>query len=197
MQLTPNDVAKILDIIRLNYENTFSGYTPEEATMLRDFWYETLKKYPKELVNVGVQNAISNCQFAPRLANIIEEINKIRQAGAPSEEQLWGELEGVLPAVYQISRYLPYPQYSQWTENELDKIYDNLNDELKLYVVNRSTLLQLCEMSDDDLKYERARFFKNMPALRKNYFQSLDAKQFLIDSGNADIVKKIEDKKRK
>ena len=197
MQLTENDIVKIIQKIRVNYDNAYTGFLPEEMKALISFWYESLKMYPLELVNEAVKKAIISSEFAPRLANIMSEIRKIQTAGAPSDQQLWAELMGVLDKVYQISRYLPYPHYSQWTNRELNKIYDGLSGELKLFVVNRSTLVDISEMTDENLQYERARFFKQMPALRQHYYDSLEAKDFLLLTNNGEELKKIENKKRK
>lgn len=197
MELTKNNVIEIIELIRVNYDNAYSGLSEDEVKLLLDFWYESLKKYPREIVNAGVKNAINSCEYAPRLANIINEIKKFQQATELTNEQLWAELEGVLNKVYQISRYLPYSQYSQWTDEELNKIYDGLSDELKLFVVNRSTLVEISEMTDESLQFERARFFKQMPILRQHYSDSVEAKEFLLLTNNGEEVKKIENKKRK
>lgn len=197
MELTKKNVIEIIELIRVNYDNAYSGLSEDEVKLLIDFWYDSLKKYPKELVNSAVKNAISTCEYAPRLANIISEIRKIQSADTPSNEQLWAELEGVLDKVYQISRYLPYSQYSQWTNTELNKIYDGLSDELKLFIVNRSTLVDVSEMTAENLQYERARFFKQMPTLRQHYYDSLESKDFLLLANNGEELKKIENKKRK
>ncbi len=195
MELTKNDVIKIIELIRVNYDNAYSGLSAEETKLLIGHWYESLKKYPSETVFECVKNTISSCEYAPRLANIVKEIRRIEQANAPTNEQLWAELTNVLDKVYQVSRYLSYPQYSQWTNTELNKIYDGLSEELKLFVVNRSTLIEIAAMTDENLQYERARFFKQMPALRQHYYDSLDAKEFLLLTKNGDTLKQIENKK--
>ncbi len=46
---------------------------------------------------------------------------------------------------------------------------------LKLYVVNVSTLVEISELTPDSLPYEKARFFKQMPVLRKNKADSVAA----------------------
>ena len=194
MQLTENDIVKIIQKIRVNYDNAYSGFSTEETGALLSFWYENLKIYPKEIVDEAVKNAIISSEYVPRLANIIAEIRRIKEKDLPSNEQLWAELKAVLSKVYQISRYLSYPQYSQWTDAELNKVYDSLSEELKLFVVNRSTLVEISEMTEDALQYERARFFKQMPVLRQHYYDSLDAKEFLLIVDSEEL-KKIENKK--
>lgn len=197
MELTKNDIIKVIELIRVNYDNAYTGLSADETKLLADFWYDSLKKYSKEIVFECVKNAIYSCEYAPRLANVIKEIRRIQDANAPTNDQLWAELTDVLDKVYQISRYLSYPQYSQWTDTELNKIYDGLSEELKLFVVNRSTLVDIAEMTEENLQFERARFFKQMPTLRQHYYDSLDAKEFLLLTNNGDTLKQIENKKHK
>ena len=196
MELTKNDIIKAIELIRVNYDNAYAGLSADETKLLIDFWYDSLKQYPKEIVLQCVKNAINSCEYAPRLSNVVNEIQKIQNANSATNEQLWVELTDVLNKVYQISRYLSYPQYSLWTDKELNKIYDGLSDELKLFVVNRSTLVDISEMTEESLQYERARFFKQMPILRQHYYDALQAKELLLLANSDNKLKQIENKKR-
>ena len=196
-KLTKIKLLEIVATIKVNYPESYSAYNDEQMDALINCWYESLNIYPLELINQAVKKVIETSEFAPKLSTIIKEIKAIENAGAPTDMELWAELEGVLDKVYRISRYLPYSQYSQWTDEELNKIYDGLSDELKLFVVNVSTLVDIAEMTDDNLSFERARFFKQMPVLRQHYADSQQAKQFLQLTDNGEQVKKIADKKRK
>lgn len=182
MQLTHNDILRIIQLIRVNYDNAYSGYSGEEISTLSNFWYESLKDYPKEAVFESVKNLITKKEFAPRLANIIEEIEKLIAPETKSDEQLWAELSSVLSRVYDISRYLTYPQYVNWANAKLQEIYSGLNEELKLFVVNVSTLIDIAAMTDESLQFERARFFKQMPQLKKHGAQKAAAQKFLEQS---------------
>lgn len=179
MQLTHNDVLRIIELLRVNYDNAYSGYNNEQTITLLDFWYESLKDYPKEVVFESVKNLIIKNEFAPRLANIIEEIERLISPDQKTDEQLWAELSAVFGKVYDISRYLTYPQYVNWANAKLNEIYSKLSDELKLFVVNVSTLVDIAEMSDESLQFERARFFKQMPQLKKHGAQKAAAQKFL------------------
>ena len=182
MQLTHNDILRIIQLIRVNYDNAYSGYNAEETSTLHNFWYESLKDYPKEVVFKSVNRLIINNEFAPRLANIINEIEKLIAPETKSDEELWAELSSVLSKVYDISRYLAYPQYVNWANAKLQEIYAGLSDELKLFVVNVSTLVDIAEMTDESLQFERARFFKQMPILKKHGAQKAAAQKFLEQS---------------
>ena len=198
--ITKQGVLKIITAIKANYSEAYVGYGEEEMALLRDCWYEGLKIYPRVIVMQAVQKAIENSVFAPKLATIIKEIKAIMSASEPTDEQLWASLTDVLSEVYQVSRYLSYPQHYAWASKKLDEIYEKLDDNLKLFVVNRSTLVELSEMSDDSLHYERARFFKQMPILKSHAEDKANATAFLTQVGLTALPQanlQIEDTKKK
>lgn len=178
-QLTPAAVATYIIKIQLNFENAYVTSNDTERQLLISSWYEALCEYPKEICDKAVNNALKKAKFAPRLGDITEEINNLLCADSLSDEQLWAELSAVFGKVYDISRYLTYPQYVNWANAKLNEIYSSLSDELKLFVVNVSTLVDIAEMSDESLQFERARFFKQMPQLKKHGAQKAAAQKFL------------------
>lgn len=195
MQLTHNDILRIIELIRVNYDNAYSGYNNEQTITLRDFWYESLKNYPKEVVFESVKNLIIKNEFAPRLANIIEESERLITPNKKSDEELWAELSSVLGKVYDISRYLTYPQYVKWANEKLNKIYSSLSEELKLFVVNVSTLVDIAAMTEESLQFERARFFRQMPQLKKHGAQKAAAQKFLEQTKTQQALPQPKDKK--
>ena len=178
-QLTPAAVATYIIKIQLNFENAYVTSNDTERQLLISSWYEALCEYPKEICDKAVNNALKKAKFAPRLGDITEEINNLLCADSLSGGQLWAELSAVLGKVYDISRYLTYPQYVNWANAKLNEIYSKLSDELKLFVINVSTLVDIAEMSDESLQFERARFFKQMPQLKKHGAQKAAAQKFL------------------
>ncbi len=191
MELKKNDIIKIITLIKVNYDNAYPDGDGESTKTLIEFWYNCLKKYPKEIVFQAVENTVKHCKFTPRLADIIEEIDKILISRAPSLDALWEELTSILLKVFEVSRYIGYPQYSQWTNEQLDGLYDSLNPELKLYVTTRSALVQLSELSGESLQYERVRFLKAMPEIRNNYYENLGSDKIAALLENADGDKQI------
>lgn len=177
--LSREDIIKYIIKIQLNFENSYTVSTDLERELLVESWYEALCEYPKEVCDSAVNSALKRAKFAPRLGDITEEIDKILNADQPTDEELWSELTSVLGKVYEFSRYLSYPQYYKWAAEKLDGIYNNLSEQLKTYVVNRSALVELATIPSDNLQYERARFFKQMPVLKKHTEQKLQAQKFL------------------
>ena len=177
--LEREDIIKYLIKIQLNFENSYLTSNQMERELLVESWYEALCEYPKEACNTAVNNVLKRAKFAPRLGDITEEIEKLIAPETKSDEELWSELSSVSGRVYDISRYLTYPQYVKWANEKLQEIYSSLSDELKLFVVNVSTLVDIAEMSDESLQFERARFFKQMPQLKKHGAQKAAAQKFL------------------
>jgi hypothetical protein len=196
-KLKQTDILQILTLIRANYENAYANKGDEEAELLVKFWFESLNKYPRSAVLEGTKNAIRNCEYPPRLANIIDEIKKLITSNDPSDEELWAQLNGVLGRVYRTSRYLQYPQHYQWAKDKIQEIYNGLNENLKLYVVNPSSLVEISELEPEVLAFEKARFYKHMPVLRKNNSDKKAAEEFLklCNSSEKQALPQTTDKK--
>lgn len=177
--LEREDIVKFLIKIQLNFENSYVTANQLERELLVESWYEALCEYPKEICVQAVNNVLKRAKFAPRLGDITEEILKLCYPDTKSDDELWAELSSVLPRVYDVSRYLAYPQYTKWANGKLEEIYAGLSDELKLFIVNRSTLVDIAEMPPDSLQFERARFFKQMPVLKKHRSDKAAAQKFL------------------
>lgn len=190
-KLTKRDIGIYLVKINLNFENAYN-FGDDEQSLLVESWYEALSEYPKEICDSAVNNALKYARFAPKLGDIVEEIQKLMNADSKSDEELWAELMNVTAKVYDISRYLKYEQYFKNATSKLRDIYDGLSGELKLYVVNISTLIEISELPRESLPYEKARFFKQMPVLRRHAEEKQTAKKLLESISE---VKKLPDNK--
>lgn len=190
-KLTKRDIGIYLVKINLNFENAYN-FGDDEQSLLVESWYEALSEYPKEICDRAVNNALKYARFAPKLGDIVEEIQKLMNADSKSDEELWAELMNVTTKVYDISRYLKYEQYFKNATAKLRDIYDGLSGELKLYVVNISTLIEISELPRESLPYEKARFFKQMPVLRRHAEEKQTAKKLLESISE---VKKLPDNK--
>lgn len=178
-QLKRVDIIKYLIKIQLNFENSYVTATELERELLLESWFEALCEYPKEACDAAVNNVLKHSKFAPRLGEICEEAEKLLNPDKKSDEELWAELEGVLAQVYDISRYLSYPQNFKSASDKLKIIYGELDEDIKLYVVNTSTLVHISELTSESLLYERNRFLKQMPVLKKHKKEKRAAQKFL------------------
>lgn len=182
-QLEKTDIHKLLVLIRANFENAYNFKTKEEATLLIEFWFDSLKGYPKELVYQAVGNAIKHSEFAPKIATVLSEIERLNSVNRKTDIELWAELDEVLYDVYDTAQYLRYPQHYERAHKTIQEIYTALSDEIKLFVVNTANLIEISRMDSEGLKFEKARFLKAMPSLRKHSRDRKAAEQFLLATG--------------
>ena len=167
-QLTPQDVNKYITTIRINFENAYKTQTSEERQILIKSWYEILKEYPKEVCDKAVINAIKYAKFAPRIGDIVEQIEKMRIAYQKTDGELWTELTGVLNTV---SRLMYFGTARHWYNGklidpteEVQKIYERLDPILQAYVGGISGLVALSKQ--ETLDYEKGRFVKVVETLK-------------------------------
>lgn len=94
--------------------------------------------------------------------------------------QLWQELVKALKAAKEerycesLGRDSPiYLRLDSSADEDMKALYRGLSPEIMAYFDPQS-FLELCEMSDADLKFERARFLKALPELRRKKAEGLN-----------------------
>lgn len=174
--ITPADCNKYITTIRINFENAYKKQTDEEREILIRSWYAILKEYPKEIVDKAVLQAIKHAEYAPRIGTIVKEIERMREAYEKSDAELWAELRG---AVREVGRW--YPRFAEtftisadsnvtqgdYAREQVAKIFNDLSPELKEYCRNQRGLIDISQIPESDLQYEKARFLRVMPTLKE------------------------------
>lgn len=168
MKITRKDIVAMVGMIKANYTHAYKDVTKNELAAMVEFWYSSLAKYEKEVVNVAFQMAVESCTFPPTLADICKNIKEIRTATEPTEADLWEELVRILPRVGRVA-YFGTRQYWDngrlvYPADELQGIYDSLPPILKAYVGGVSELVSLAKQ--ETLEYEKGRFLKALPTLK-------------------------------
>lgn len=173
-QLTINDVNKYITMIRINFENAYKAQTAEEREMLLASWYAILKDYPKEVCDAAVLNAIKNAEYAPRIGSIVKEIEKMQKAYEKTEAELWAELQGCLREVANCAYKFRFNfiQANGLTEGDnarerVKEIFNGLSPELKEYCRTPNGLIEISQLTDEQLGYEKGRFNKTVPQLKE------------------------------
>ena len=173
-RLTPQDVLKYITTIRINFENAYKTQTDEEREILIKSWYAILKDYPKEVCDVAVINAIKNAEFAPRIGTIVKEIEKMREAYEKSDAELWAELRGVFREVEKCAYSFRFnaiaPNGKTQGDNareRVEEIFNGLSPELKDYCRNSRGLIDISQLSENDIQFEKARFLRVMPTIKE------------------------------
>lgn len=172
--LTVNDVLQYLTMIRINFENAYKTQTQEEQKLLLKSWYAILKDYPKEVCDQAVINALKNAEFAPRIGSIVKEIEKMQEAYEKSQEELWTELTATFREVADCAYKFrfTYVEENGKTQGEnarerVKEIFNNLSPEIRDYVRNERALIELTELTSNQLNYEKRNFEKVIPQIKQ------------------------------
>jgi hypothetical protein len=172
--IQPTDINRYITTIRINFENAYKTQTDEERQILIKSWYAILREYPKEIVDKAVLQAIKHAEYAPRIGTIVKEIERMREAYEKSDAELWAELRGVLREVEKCAYSFRFnavdPNGKTQGDNARDRveeIFNGLSLELKEYCRNSRGLIDIAQLSENDLQYEKARFLRVMPTLKE------------------------------
>jgi len=167
------NIIKYFETLNANFPNGYNVPTDEAKELLIQSWYEALKGYPVEVLNVAFSNVLLKSEYAPRLANIMNEIKALKEAAyGKSDQELWRELmkaagEAEQPAYCLGFNYIE-PNGKTQGENASDKlheIFNNLDPLLQAYIHNTQGLIALTEQ-DDLEQYEKGRFMRAIQDLR-------------------------------
>lgn len=157
---------------------TVYSYFGKEADLplLVDTWHSLLLEYTNEEVDRGLYKALKVCKYAPVPADIIEQIEEMRNIKKPSEYELWATYQRALKEVLYFSYRLDYNyiddsglSQGEQAKREIEKIWYSLPQELQIYIGDKSELISAAKGLNysEGLSYERNRFSKVYPILQK------------------------------
>lgn len=170
---------KIVELITL-IKNLFPFYAKDSnVEMLVKTWSVLLDEYEDSLVEVAFLNCLKSAKMPPSPAEVIEHIKAIEAAKEESNEELWAIYIKALNEAdrhmyYFNFTYVPdYPEGNTKTQGTLarealENLWESLPDRLKQYIGSKGELMRHAKnYSDNDLKFEKNRFDKEMPTIRK------------------------------
>ena len=156
---------------------TIYNYFGKDADieLLVNTWTALLEEYSDSEVEKGVFMALKKCKYAPVPADVIEQIEEMKQIKKPSESELWAEFQKALKKVLYYSYRLEYNyidesgiSQGQQARNAIDSVWESMPQELKIYVGDKSELITMARaLNHSDSSYERSRFSKTFPILQK------------------------------
>ena len=147
-----------------------------DIELLVNTWYSLLLEYTDEEVDRGLYKALKVCKYAPVPADIIEQIEGLRELKKPSETELWVQLQKALKEVLYLSYRLDYNyiddtgiSQGEQARRRIKEVWQSLPQELQIYLGDRSELLTAARALNysEGLSYERNRFSKTYPILIK------------------------------
>ena len=154
----------------------YSYYAKDtNAKMLVKTWAILLKDYPDEAVEAAFYKCLQTCKMPPTPADVIEQLNAMLEANEPTDEELWTKYTKALKQTADKMYYFPFTFVESNGKTQGDNariavqnIWDNLPDKLKQYVGSKGELMRFAQShTDDELKFEKTRFLKAMPTIKK------------------------------
>lgn len=134
-------------------------------------WTLLLKDYPDKAVDVAFLKCLQTCKMPPTPADVIEQLNSLADALEPTDEELWSKYTRALRKVEKEMHYLRYPLFGETSDHAHKRIEDTYNalpERLKYYIGSKGELMRMArDYTDDDLKFEKTRFLKVMPTMKK------------------------------
>ena len=145
-----------------------------DVEMLVKTWTVLLKNYTDEAVEVAFYKCLQTCKMPPTPADVIERLDEMQKIDAPTDEELWNTFTKTLRAA---DRYVYKFDFTfvesngktqgQNARDSFEKLWTDLPEELKQYIGGKGELIRLSRASDEELKFERNRFFKTIPTIQK------------------------------
>lgn len=169
-------IVEYIALINLQFPNAYNFANERDEDMFIGLWYEGLKVYPKELCDIAVRNAILKAEFVPKIATIVKEAESLLEAQGSSDSELWSELVCALTEIrselpYMNDRYdtVVHDNTGLTTAGETRKlvahVYNTLDPKLKEYCGSMRSFMDLAQIDEADLQFEKGRFLKQLPVL--------------------------------
>lgn len=142
-----------------------------DVQILVKTWTLLLKDYPDKAVDVAFFKCLQTCKMPPTPADVIEQLNSMLEATEATEEELWSEYTVALRKVEKQLGYLQYPLFGETTADthkRIDAVWEGLPERLQQYIGSKGELMRMArDYTDNDLKFEKQRFLKTMPSIKK------------------------------
>ena len=165
---------KIIEMIAA-IKTIYSYYAKDtDVQMLVKTWTVLLKNYTDEAVEVAFYKCLQTCKMPPTPADVIERLNEMMKADEPTHEELWDTFTKTLRKARSMVYKFDFnfveangKTQGQNARNEFNALWNALPDVLKQYFGGSGELIRLTKASDEELKFERTRFFKTIPTIQK------------------------------
>lgn len=89
--MTREETSKILTVLKVNYPQSFKGWTSEQGEAFLSLWSEAFKDDPVEIVTAAVKSIIysDTREFAPNIGQVKDKIMQITNPITIDADQAW------------------------------------------------------------------------------------------------------------
>lgn len=185
-------IENLIAKVKVHYAFNFKNFTSTDFEILVESWFEDLQAYPKELIEVGFREAKKFNKISVTTADIVEQIEKFKSAATDTKEELWNQLISLFPKIRDYNNHLTKTilvkeevlRYNPNTDEhktvvedvykrinygyiKLPELFNSLSPVLQSYAVNVRGLVDLAELDNDSLQYEKGRFMKDFNSFKE------------------------------
>ena len=169
---TINKITEIIAAIKTIYP--YYAKESDVPTLVKT-WEMLLREFPDEAVDVALYKCLQTCKTPPTPADLIEKLDAMHKSLEPTDEELWDAYVSALKrAERQIFRF----NYTFVEENGLtqgqnarkrvEAIWEGLPGRIQQYIGSYGEFIRMAQRyNDEELKYEKSRFMKQMPTVRE------------------------------
>jgi len=176
MTIKKSHIVEYVALINLQFPSAYQFVTEKDSELFVNLWYDGLKSYPEEICDIAVRNAILKSEFAPKIATVLKEVESLISSCECSDGVLWGELvfalgriRGELP--YACDRYdtVIHDDTGLTSAGEARRLisdtYNGLDAKIKEYCGSVRGFMELAQIDETELHFEKGRFLKQLPIL--------------------------------
>lgn len=165
---------KIIEMI--GAMKTMYSYYAKDADVrtLVKTWTLLLKDYPDEAVELAFMNCFKTCKMPPTPADVIEVLKSMIKTNEPTDEEMWDALYDAIRQASRLSSYFSFTfieanglSQGDNARRKLKEYWSALPEKIQIYCGSPDELIRLGKLNEDDLKYEKNRFFKVIPTIEK------------------------------
>lgn len=146
-----------------------------DVQMLVKTWEVLLREYQDDVVDKALYLCLQTCKTPPTPADLIERIKSLQAADEPSDEELWSGYTAALRKGSSLMYYFNFnfveangKTQGQNAREDFERLWNNLPERLQMYIGSKGEFMRLCrDYTDEELKFERTRFLKQMPTIQK------------------------------
>lgn len=167
--MTEQSVWRVIAEIKANYRYTYKGMTDKEMKLMVARWQDCLKAYTDEQVECAFKTALCKLSVPPTIADIIGIISRQERLLEPRDMELWQTLVHAVKETCQAvwcGEKVGYRAMWENRGNGAKAVYKRLPIILQEYC-DFDSFCDMGGMTDEELRYERARFLKAIPEIRE------------------------------
>ena len=89
--MTRNEISEILQILQLNYPQSFKGWGKDQSSLYAQMWFEAFKDVPKDIMVQAVKSIIygDKREFAPNIGQVNAKIYELFTQDEMSPDEAW------------------------------------------------------------------------------------------------------------